>query len=39
MAIEDHAKALNIPKSELRAERDKRVPLKNKMGSAWGIDS
>jgi NAD(P)-dependent dehydrogenase (short-subunit alcohol dehydrogenase family) len=37
MAIEGHAKALNIPKSELRAERDKRVPLKNKMGTAWDV--
>ena len=37
MAIEGHAKARNIPKAELRAERDKRVPLKGKMGTAWDI--
>lgn len=37
MAIESHAKARNIPKSELRAERDKRVPLRGKMGTAWDV--
>lgn len=37
MAIEGHAKARNIPKAELRAERDKRVPLKAKMGTAWDV--
>ena len=37
MAIEGQAKGLNIRTSELRAERDKRVPLKNKMGSAWDV--
>jgi NAD(P)-dependent dehydrogenase (short-subunit alcohol dehydrogenase family) len=37
MAIEGHARARNIPKAELRAERDKRVPLKAKMGSAWDV--
>jgi len=37
MAIEGHAKALHVPKAELRAERDKRVPLKNKMGTAWDV--
>jgi len=37
MAIEGHAKARNISKAELRAERDKRVPLKAKMGSAWDV--
>jgi NAD(P)-dependent dehydrogenase (short-subunit alcohol dehydrogenase family) len=37
MAIEGHAKARHIPKAELRAERDKRVPLKAKMGTAWDV--
>jgi NAD(P)-dependent dehydrogenase (short-subunit alcohol dehydrogenase family) len=37
MAIEGQAKTHNIPKSELRAERDKRVPLKQKMGTAWDV--
>lgn len=37
MAIEGHAKARNISKAELRAERDKRVPLKAKMGTAWDV--
>jgi NAD(P)-dependent dehydrogenase (short-subunit alcohol dehydrogenase family) len=37
MAIEGQANALDIRKAELRAERDKRVPLKNKMGSAWDV--
>ena len=37
MAIEGQAKALNVSTTELRAERDKRVPLKNKMGTAWDV--
>jgi NAD(P)-dependent dehydrogenase (short-subunit alcohol dehydrogenase family) len=37
MAIEGQATARGIPKAELRAERDKRVPLKGKMGSAWDV--
>jgi NAD(P)-dependent dehydrogenase (short-subunit alcohol dehydrogenase family) len=37
MAIEGHARARNISKTELRAERDKRVPLKAKMGTAWDV--
>jgi NAD(P)-dependent dehydrogenase (short-subunit alcohol dehydrogenase family) len=37
MAIEGHAKARNIPKAELRAERDKRVPLRARMGTAWDV--
>jgi NAD(P)-dependent dehydrogenase (short-subunit alcohol dehydrogenase family) len=37
MAIEGQAKALNVPKEQLRSERDKRVPLKNKMGTAWDV--
>ena len=37
MAIEGHAKARNIPKAELRAERNKRVPLRATMGTAWDV--
>jgi NAD(P)-dependent dehydrogenase (short-subunit alcohol dehydrogenase family) len=37
MAIEGQVKARNVTKAELRAERDKRVPLKGKMGSAWDV--
>lgn len=37
MAIEGHAAARNVSKTELRAERDKRVPLKAKMGTAWDV--
>jgi len=37
MAIEAQAKVLSIRTAEFRAERDKRVPLKNKMGSAWDV--
>jgi NAD(P)-dependent dehydrogenase (short-subunit alcohol dehydrogenase family) len=37
MAIEGHATARSISKAELRAERDKRVPLKAKMGTAWDV--
>jgi NAD(P)-dependent dehydrogenase (short-subunit alcohol dehydrogenase family) len=36
MAIEGQSKARNIPAAELRAERDKRVPL-GKMGTAWDV--
>ena len=37
MAIEGTAKTRNLPKAELRAERDKHVPLKGKMGTAWDV--
>jgi len=37
MAIEGFARERNIPRAELRAERDKQVPLKGKMGSGWDI--
>lgn len=37
MAIEGHAKARGIPKEDLIRERDKRVPLKGGMGSAWDV--
>jgi NAD(P)-dependent dehydrogenase (short-subunit alcohol dehydrogenase family) len=37
MAIEGQANARKIPKEQLRAERDKRVPLNAKMGTAWDV--
>jgi NAD(P)-dependent dehydrogenase (short-subunit alcohol dehydrogenase family) len=37
MAIEGQARARNVTKADLRAERDKRVPLKAKMGTAWDV--
>jgi len=37
MAIEGQANARKIPKEQLRAERDKRVPLRGKMGTAWDV--
>ena len=37
MAIEGGAAARGIDKAELRAARDRRVPLRGKMGSAWDI--
>jgi NAD(P)-dependent dehydrogenase (short-subunit alcohol dehydrogenase family) len=37
MAIEGQAKARNVSKAELRAARDKRVPLNGKMGTAWDV--
>jgi NAD(P)-dependent dehydrogenase (short-subunit alcohol dehydrogenase family) len=37
MAIEGQASARKIPKEQLRAERDKRVPLRAKMGTAWDV--
>jgi NAD(P)-dependent dehydrogenase (short-subunit alcohol dehydrogenase family) len=35
MAIEGQSAARKIPKDELRAQRDKAVPLRGKMGSGW----
>ncbi|HLX81036.1 MAG TPA: SDR family NAD(P)-dependent oxidoreductase [Burkholderiales bacterium] len=37
MAIEGTARARNLSRDVLRAERDKRVPLKGKMGTAWDV--
>ena len=37
MAIEGQSKARGVPKAQLRAERDQRVPLKGKMGTAWDV--
>src|SRR4029077_1312264 len=37
MSIESTARARKISHSELRSERDRRVPLKGKMGTAWDV--
>jgi NAD(P)-dependent dehydrogenase (short-subunit alcohol dehydrogenase family) len=37
MAIDSIAKARKLPTAEVRAERDKRVPLRGKMGTAWDV--
>jgi NAD(P)-dependent dehydrogenase (short-subunit alcohol dehydrogenase family) len=37
MAIDAWAQRLQIPREEIRAQRDKLVPLGRKMGSAWDV--
>lgn len=37
MAIEGFARERGVPREELRAERDRQVPLRGKMGSGWDI--
>jgi NAD(P)-dependent dehydrogenase (short-subunit alcohol dehydrogenase family) len=37
MAVEGLARALDIGRDELRAARDKAVPLRSRMGSAWDV--
>jgi NAD(P)-dependent dehydrogenase (short-subunit alcohol dehydrogenase family) len=37
MAIDAWAAKLNIPREEIRAQRDALVPLRAKMGSAWDV--
>jgi NAD(P)-dependent dehydrogenase (short-subunit alcohol dehydrogenase family) len=37
MAVDTRARAWNRPRAEIAAERDKRVPLRNKMGTAWDV--
>jgi NAD(P)-dependent dehydrogenase (short-subunit alcohol dehydrogenase family) len=37
MAIDAWAERLNIPRDEIRAQRDALVPLRRKMGSAWDV--
>ncbi len=39
MAIEGFAASQNRPREEIIAARDKRVPLRNKMGTAWDVAS
>jgi NAD(P)-dependent dehydrogenase (short-subunit alcohol dehydrogenase family) len=37
MAIDAWAARLNIPRDEIRAQRDSMVPLRGKMGSGWDV--
>jgi NAD(P)-dependent dehydrogenase (short-subunit alcohol dehydrogenase family) len=37
LAIEGISRERNIPKEELRAARDKQVPLRGKMGTGWDV--
>lgn len=37
MAVDTRARAFNRPREEVAAERDARVPLRNKMGTAWDV--
>jgi NAD(P)-dependent dehydrogenase (short-subunit alcohol dehydrogenase family) len=37
MAVDTRARASGRPRAEIAAERDKRVPLRQKMGSAWDV--
>ena len=37
MAVDTRARAFGRPREEIAAERDARVPLRNKMGSAWDV--
>lgn len=37
MAVDTRARAFGRPRAEIAAERDARVPLRNKMGSAWDV--
>jgi NAD(P)-dependent dehydrogenase (short-subunit alcohol dehydrogenase family) len=37
MAIDAWAEKLDIPRDEIRAQRDALVPLRRKMGSAWDV--
>ena len=37
MAVDTRARAFNKPRAEVEAERDAKVPLRNKMGTAWDV--
>ena len=37
MAVDTRARASGRPRAEIAAERDKRVPLRQKMGDAWDV--
>ncbi len=37
MAVDTRAREWNKPRAEVAAERDARVPLRRKMGSAWDV--
>lgn len=37
MAIDAWARALNVPREEVREQRDRMVPLRHEMGTAWDV--
>lgn len=37
MAVDTRARAFDRPREEIAAERDARVPLRHKMGTAWDV--
>jgi NAD(P)-dependent dehydrogenase (short-subunit alcohol dehydrogenase family) len=37
MAVDTRARATGRPRKDIAAERDKRVPLRGKMGTAWDV--
>jgi len=37
MAVDTRARASGRPRAEIAAERDKRVPLRGRMGTAWDV--
>ena len=37
MAIDAWAARLNVPRAEIRGQRDALVPLRRKMGTAWDV--
>jgi NAD(P)-dependent dehydrogenase (short-subunit alcohol dehydrogenase family) len=37
MAVDTRARASGRPRKEIAAERDRRVPLRGKMGTAWDV--
>ena len=37
MAVDTRAREFNKPRAEVEAERDAKVPLRNKMGTAWDV--
>ena len=37
MAVDTRARASGRPRAEIAAERDRRVPLRHKMGNAWDV--
>ena len=37
MAVDTRARTFNRPRAEVAAERDARVPLRGKMGTAWDV--
>jgi NAD(P)-dependent dehydrogenase (short-subunit alcohol dehydrogenase family) len=37
MAVDTRARARGIPRAQVAAERDAKVPLRGKMGTAWDV--